>query len=90
MLLRIPCRAWRAAAELTDDAVELRYCTINQFHCPAFFVALTRASTLPDLLEAEASWGGDAALVAMYEEYRYEIDGPVQKKLGAKVCCWEA
>ena len=41
---------------------------INQFHCYGFFVPLTRASTLSEMLQLEASWGGEDALVEVYEE----------------------
>ena len=74
------------AAELASNAAEKRYCTLFQFqaHGCAPFI-LTRASTLPQRLEAEASWGGEAALVAAIEGYEYDIDGDLYKKLGSQL-----
>ena len=40
---------------------------------------ISRASTLPGLLAAHASWGGEAALVTAIDGYSYSVDGPVHK-----------
>lgn len=51
----------------------------------SLFLTITRAGTLSQRLEAEASWGGEAVLVAAIEGYRYHIDGPVHRAVGMKM-----
>ena len=61
-----------------------RAATFGQFGGIGYLFATTRASTLSTWLEVEASFGGEAALVAAVEGYRYNVDGTVYKMTGSK------
>lgn len=61
-----------------------RYVKFANFGHSGFFIALTRPSTLSEFLAVEASFGGEAALVAAIEGYSYDVDGPVHRQTGWK------
>ena len=61
-----------------------RFVTLIHFNNYGMFFAITRASTLSARLEVEASFDGEAAIVAAVEEYRYSVDGPVYKAMDVK------
>ena len=62
-----------------------QYVTLSQFHDYGHLVAATRERTLGQRLEAEASWGGETALVEAIYFYEHAVDGPKFKSYGSHI-----
>ena len=64
-------RAISGGAELIDDPVRKRYCTISKMFHVGFFFTISRPGTLPSArLAAEAEAGGETALIEAIEGYQ--------------------